>query len=333
MSQENILNTIIKDKENLQKNGLLSTVGAAAGVNIPLEVKEDFISQLVLTPTLLSVVRTEILRGPSFRIPKILFDDWVLYSKSENTAPTSDQYSSSSFAYVDLSPKDISAATFITHEAMRDINGGSALLVRKHEDLFYKKLSANILQNLLLADTAFVDAGNANRQAVMRKFDGWLKQAANNPISAQVNPAGSVTLNAAFDTVTPVIEDVLEAMILNLASEYYTTSNEMAYIMSAKNLRRLRSALGKRLTPLGDTYHNGMSPVAIHGTPVIGDEFIPENVIILTNPKNMIFAPHVESMRFLTDYDKYLDRQNLFVHANYGLGWEELKGVVYQTLS
>jgi HK97 family phage major capsid protein len=332
MPNENILDIIIKDKDTIKKDGLLSTVGAAAGVNIPLEVKQDFISQLVLSPTLLSVVRTEVLNGPNFRIPKILFDDWVLYAKTENTAPTSGQYSTSSFGYVDLSPKDISAATFITHEAMRDINGGSALLIQKHEDLFYKKLSANILSNLLLADTAFVD-GNANKQAVMRKFDGWIKQAANNPVTAQVNPAGLVTLNAAFDISDPVIEKVLEAMLTSLASEYFSASEDMAFIMSAKNLLRLRSALGKRLTPLGDTYHNGRAPVALNGIPVIGDEFIPEGVIILTNPKNMIFAPHTESMRFLTDYDKYLDRQNLFVHANYGLGWEELKGVVYQTLS
>lgn len=332
MPNDNILDIIIKDKETLQKDGLLSTVGSAAGVNIPLEVKQDFISQLVLSPTLLSVVRTEVLNGPNFRIPKILFDDWVLYSKTENTAPTSTQYTKSSFGYVDLAPKDISAATFITHEAMRDINGGSALLVRKHEDLFYKKLSANILSNLLLADTAFVDA-NANKQAVMQKFDGWIKQAANNPTTAQVNPAGSVTLNAAFDKVTPVISDVLEAMLTSLSSEYFSASEDMAFMMSAKNLLRVRSTLRKRLTPLGDSYHNGRAPVALEGIPIIGDEFIPEGVILLANPKNMIFAPHVESMRFLTDYDKYLDRQNLFVHANYGLGWEELKGVVYQALS
>lgn len=328
------LEQLIKtDKEILLKQGLLSTDGASAGVNLPLEVAQEMILKIIRQPNLLSLMRTEQVSSPTYRIPKITYNNWALYPKTENTAPTTAQYTKSAFEYVDIAPKRISAATFLTTEALEDINGGGSQLIANHETQFLRRVAENTLEYGLLGDTAFVDGANADRQATMRLADGLIKQALNNPTAAQVDPySTTVTQAQAFAGATPVIEDVLNAMAVAMPSEYITSLQDMAFIMSKKNELKFKHVLSKRLTNLGDRFHGGLSTFEFEGIPVIGDTFIPDNVVLLTNPRNMIFAPSIYNMRVVTDYNAQLDRQEMYLHQYLDFAWEELNGVVYQSL-
>ncbi|NQY58492.1 hypothetical protein [Cognatishimia sp.] len=322
-------------KQKSQKEGLLLTQAVSAGVDIPMEVAEELIEKMIARPTLFSLMEVYPVRNPKeTRITKTLMQDWVLYVKDENTAPQESEYSKSNLSYIDIQPKKISAATYLTHEILTDIAVGGGKISRAHEKQLIQTLTNNWLDIAVNADPAFVDAGNAQRQEVMRLFNGFLLDAANNPKTELVNPVDDTT--DPFNSTALKIFDILDEMQNTLPNEYLQVSGDFAYIMNKKDYNRFRSAIRKdRQTAAGDIFLFGnVEAFNYNGIPVIGDVFIPENTILLTMPKNMMWCPRIGDgdMRIVKDYSARQDRYETYIHTEADITWQELDAVVYQQL-
>ena len=198
------------------------------------------------------------------------------------------------------------------------------------ETQLFRRVASNVSDVILNSDTAFTDA-DANKQAVLALQDGLIKQAANNPFDttnggtgAHIDPAGAAQ---------PVNKDTLSEMYKGLPNQYKTDKSQLAYVMSLNNEECLRNTVSDRQTELGDRFHNGASSFMIGGIPVVGDPHIPDNVVLLSNPRNMIFAPSIYDMRRVVDYEASTDTHELYIHLYFGFAWEELEAVVYQTVA
>lgn len=317
-SSEN-LDRIVKDE--------LALADVSAGGGILTEQKANsFILRAIQSSPLLNAMRTFTLNRPSASIPKLGMADWVLYNKAECTAPTAGQKTKAVMSEVTIDPKRISVSQCICNEVLEDNIRREALLADIETQLF-RRVASNVSDVILNSDTANADP-DANKQAVLALQDGLIKQAANNPFVAG-NP-GHVNPETAG---APVDKDTLSSMYKALPNQYKTDKSQLAYVMSLNNEECLRNTVADRQTELGDRFHNGASSFMIGGIPVVGDPHIPDNVVLLSNPRNMIFAPSIYDMRRVVNYEAQTDSHELYIHLYFGFAWEELEAVVYQEVA
>lgn len=258
------------------------------GVLLP-EQASAFIRKLIKSPTLIRVCRVVEMLSPQRNIDKIGFGSRIMRKAVSGTALTSNQRSKPTTEQIQLSTKEQIAEVRIPYDVMEDnierataanneaSNTGPGGLRQTILDLIAERAALDLEELALKADLTYTNGGDADDQAYLSQFDGWLKTAND---YGHVVDAQSATISKA----------VLKAGLQALPSQYQRNKAVLNHFVSVNNEIEYRDTLADRGTALGDQMTQGTSPTYAFGSPVTPVALMPETVGLFTDPLNLIMG-------------------------------------------
>lgn len=259
------------------------------GGELSPEQGASFIRVLIKEPTLIKQCRVVEMTAPMRKINKIGFGTRILraavsgqaLTPAQRSMPTTDQIqlqTSEQIAEVrlpyDVLEDNIERATAANNEPA---NVGPGGLRQTIIDLIAERAALDLEELGLLANTAYVDAQDADDQAFLSQQNGWLAIAqADGHVADQAN----ATIN----------KSVFKAGLLNMPNQYLRNRTALKHYVSVNNLTEYRDTLADRVGALGDANITGVSPVYAYGSPVEQVALMPETNGIFCDPMNLIFG-------------------------------------------
>ena len=263
-----------------------------------------FIRKLIKQPTLIRVCRVVEMVAPIRKINKIGFGKRILRAATSGVAlgqfPTGSNGSDAAAnnlggrskpttEQIELQTKEQIAEVRIPYDAMEDNieratvaqnelpNTGPAGLRQTIIDLIAERAALDMEELGLLADPAYVNASDADDQAYLTQFTGWIKNA---------NSLGNV-----YDaTGGSISKAIFKQGLKTMPSQYQRNKAALNHFVSVNNETEYRDTLADRGTPLGDQMTQGTSPTYAYGSPVVPVALMPENAGLYTDPLNLIFG-------------------------------------------
>ena len=314
-----------KKLDRVLKDALeLSDIEAPKGGKLLPEQASNFYRKMIEVANLIGAIRTQEINRPATSIPRIGMAPWVLYNKTECQGAQAGEDTKSDFDEVPIELKRLRVTQRVSTEVLED-NIERESLMGTIESLLFERIASNVSDVVLNSDTTFTDA-NAAKQAVLSARDGLIKQAQAG--AGAVDPVAPI----APATTVPVDKDTLSGMFKAMPNAYKGNKSSLRYVMSLNQEECLRNKIADRETGLGDAVLEG-DMVRVNGIEVVADAHVPDTVILLSNPMNMVFVPHVGNLKVVKHYDEETDCHNIHYHLNFGFAWEDLEGVVYQTVA
>lgn len=273
------------NKELIKKADLaLSDLATAGKLND--EQTDRFVRKLMNSPTILRSCRTVTMNAPQRKINKIGFgtrmlrpgvQGTALVANGSGTPGITDRYKPT-LEQVLLNTDEVIAEIQLPYDVLEDnieranvgvpLQSGAGGLHQTIVDMMAERAALDLEELGLLGDSASGDA-------YLALTDGWLKRANVNVVNA-----GGATLS----------KDVLKAGVKAMPDKYLRDRLQMKQIVSVDNETELRDTYSNRQTGLGDSMLQGLAPLYMHGSQVIGSSTMPSTDGLFTNPLNLIFG-------------------------------------------
>lgn len=266
----------------------------ANGGQLPTLVASNFIRRLIKTPTILAQARVIEMPSGSWKAPRIQFANRILRKATQGVALTQAQRSSPVTTEIALNAKEVIAEVQIPYDVMEEAVEQSNLNLTAAQqqgnnanvptggirdtivELIAERAAVDLEELGLLGDTTYT-SGNADDQAYLSMFDGFLKRA---------NRDGNVVDNGGASVGLDMFKTGMKA----LPDPYHRNKVQMRNYLSVDQEINYRASLGTRETGLGDDIINSNRDLVAYGVPVESVMLMPDTVGLLTHPKNLIFG-------------------------------------------
>ena len=256
-----------------------------------------FIRVLIKQPTLIRVCRVVEMTAPIRKINKIGFGSRILRAATSATALTAsgsngtalDGRAKPTTSQIQLQTKEQIAEVRIPYDVMEDNierattaqnelpNTGPAGLRQTIIDLIAERAALDMEELGLLSYTSYTNGGDADDQAYLTQFSGWLN-------NAQTN--GNV-----YDAQgASIAKSIFKQGLKTMPSQYQRNKAALNHFVSVNNETEYRDTLADRGTALGDQMTQGTSSAYAFGSPVVPVALMPETNGLFTDPLNLIFG-------------------------------------------
>jgi hypothetical protein len=272
---------------DLQNNG---------GVLSP-EQGATFIRKLIKQPTLIRVCRVVEMNAPIRKINKIGFGSRILRAATSAVALTAagsngtalDGRAMPTTEQIELQTKEQIAEVRIPYDAMEDNierattatnelpNTGPAGLRQTIIDLIAERAALDMEELAILANLTYTNGADADDQAYLSQFNGWLNIA---QTLGNVSNVGGASIS----------KSVFKQGLKTMPSQYQRNKAALNHFVSVNNETEYRDTLADRGTALGDQMTQGTSPTFAFGSPVLPVALMPETNGLFTDPLNLIFG-------------------------------------------
>ncbi len=293
---------MVSNQELLRKADLaLSDLSSNGGLLQP-EDSVAFIRKLIKEPTIIRQARVVEMNAPQRKINRIGFGSRILRKATSGTAltasgsngtaldgrakPTTDQ--------ITLTTQEVIAQVNLPYDVLEDNieravaatngppnEGATGGLKDTLIALIAQRAALDLEELCLLGDTAYTNGGDADDQAYLSMFDGWLKLAKNG-----VNDSPNVVDVANSSITKAMFRDGVKAM----PSQYLRNRAQMRHFVSVNNETQYRDTLADRATAMGDSMFQGLQPVFGFGSPVQPVPMMPEDKGLFCDPLNLILG-------------------------------------------
>lgn len=273
----------------LRKADLAIADLTSGGGELLPEQAATFIRKLIKSPTLIRLCRSVEMSSPKRYINKIQFGSRILRKATSALALTESQRSKPHTEQVLLDTKEQIAEIRIPYDVMEDNieramtadnsapNTGPGGLRQTILDLIAERAALDLEELALLADTAYVNGGDADDQAYLSQLDGWLK---NTYVNGNVADVAGATVS----------KEVFKAGLKSMPSQYQRNKAALHHFVSVNNETEYRDTLADRVGSLGDQMTMGVAPSYAFGSPVTSVALMPETKGLYTDPMNLIFG-------------------------------------------
>jgi hypothetical protein len=279
----------------LQKADLaLADLSANGGLMQP-EQGAAFIRKLIKTPTILPQVRVVEMTSPQRKINKIGFDTRILRAGTQGTALGAPSVSGlggrakPTTSQITLTTKEVIAQVNLPYDVLEDniermtvaTNAASnspwsSGLQETIVTLIAERAALDLEELCLLADTSYTNGGDADDQAYLSMFDGWLKKGASGHVVDWSNAA--------------IAKEMFKKGLKAMPVQYQRNLNDMKHFVSVNQEIEYRDTIANRVGALGDSQVQGRSTLSPFGVPLEAAQLMPEASGLFTNPKNLIFG-------------------------------------------
>jgi hypothetical protein len=279
----------------LQKADLAIADLSSNGGLLSPEQGAAFIRKLIKQPTLIRVCRVVEMLSPQRKINKIGFGTRIMRAATSGTAlsapsgtglggrakPTTEQ--------IQLNTKEQIAEVRIPYDVMEDNierattadnslpNTGPAGLRQTIIDLIAERAALDMEELGLLGNTAYTNGADADDQAYLSQFNGWMNIA---------QTSGNV-YDAAGSSIS---KSIFKQGLKSMPTQYQRNKNALNHFVSVNNETEYRDTLADRGTALGDQMTQGTTSTYAFGSPVIPVALMPETNGLFTDPLNLIFG-------------------------------------------
>lgn len=279
-------NKALLQKAELSLDDLLNDGGYLAP-----EQAAKFVRILIKRSRLMGMSSRKAMRSPKAEINKIRFGSRVLHAAQSARALPEELRSKPDLSQVELDTNLYKAEVRLNNEVLED-SIEREQLANTVMQLFSGAVARDMEEISILADTASADAD-------LNKFDGIIKQAQSNIVTA-----GGSSLD----------KDVLRDMQKSMPSEFLVNRGDMAYITAVDAEIDYRDSIANRATDSGDralgAFANAQATMHYTGTPVEAIPLWPEDlgagsnetVALFLDPKNITFGIQ-RDIRLETDKD------------------------------
>jgi hypothetical protein len=269
----------------LQKADLvLSDLTSNGGTLLP-EQGASFIRKLIKSPTMIRLCRTVEMLSPQRRINKIGFGERIMRKATSGVALTQAQRSKPSTSQVTLTTSENIAEVRLPYDVLEDnieragaanneaSNTGPDALRQTLIDLIAERAALDLEELGLLGDTAYT-SGDADDQAYLSQFDGWLKLA-----TQQVDANNA-----------PISRAIFKAGVKTMLPQYKRNVASLNHFVSVNQETEYRDTLANRVGQMGDGFATGELPAFAYGSMVKPASLMPESKGLFTDPLNLIFG-------------------------------------------
>jgi len=272
----------------LRKADLVVADLTANGGLLNPEQASRFIRKLIVQPTILTEARVVEMNAPVRNIDKVGFGSRILRKGASGTALTSAQRSKVTTEQIVLTTSEVIAEVRIPYDVMEDnieratvasnepSNAGPGAFRNTVIDLIAERAAKDLEELALLADVDFTDP-DADTQAFLSMFDGWIATAEN---------AG----NTADQAGAAISKAVFKSGMKTLPDQYLRVRSAMRHYVSVDNEIEYRDTLANRGTALGDAMTTGERDAFAYGAPVKAVSHMPEAKGLFTDPRNLLFG-------------------------------------------
>ncbi len=273
---------------DLSSGGLLATAQA-----------DTFIRKLIDQPTILGQMRTVTMNTPVMELNKICFGKRILRAGTEGVAladvavdggsfdpSTSGEYRARAkpqLSKVTLTTQEVIAEVRITYSSLEDsIERGN--LENTILALISERAALDLEELIISGDTSLNTA-----DPYLDLTDGVLKL------------AGAHIVDADGASVSPIL---FNNVLKTLPTKYRRNRAQMAFFSSMDVEQDYRLAISTRMGGLGDAILSGQQQVPVFGVPLQGVALMPQQNMLFTDPKNLIFGIQrnirIESMKLIS---------------------------------
>lgn len=263
------LRKVVNEKADIS----LQMLNDDGGVLAP-EVGEKFIRDVIVAAPFLSAIRTKIMSGPTAEMPKIAIGERVMHgAPPAGTELSSAKNVSVSTGKVELSTKKGMAVISIPYDVFED-NVEKDQIANTIMAMAVAQIAPNIESIVLHGDTAIDPATDD----LLCLWDGVFKTCTANVVDNTLSPL-------------PVTSDRFAEAVKALPEKYMMQLPQMAHWCSKRAEIDLSETLKDRLTGLGDAAMvQKYGGIPMSGVPVKTCYTMPSNLMLLTDPKNIILG-------------------------------------------
>lgn len=232
------------------------------------EQSDNFYQKLIDQPTLLNRVRTVQMGRPKMNIDKIGFGSRILRAApSSGTALRADERARPTFDQVQLETEEIIAEVHVPYDALED-NIEKENLQDTIMDLIAQRASLDLEELLITGNSGSDDS-------YLALFDGAIQLAGN-----VVDGSG----------LSAIDKTLFKTALQNMPTQYLRNLNVMEFMLSHNNVFEYRDQLADRATGKGDDFNLNRPTVYSFGVPIMPAALMPNDEMLFTFPKNLIFG-------------------------------------------
>jgi len=281
----------------LQKADLaLADLSANGGLMQP-EQGAAFIRKLILEPTLIKQARIVEMTSPQRKINKIGFSKRILRKGTQGTALSAPSASGlggrakPATEQITMTTSEVIAEVRLPYDVLEDNierttvadnaasnSPWSSGLQETLVTLIAERGALDLEELALLADTSYTNGADADDEAYLSMFDGWLTLAGD---------TGSNIVDVADATIS---KEMFKAGMKAMPKQYLRNMNSMRTYTSVNQRIEYRDGIANRVGAMGDAAVNGNGELAPHGVPLEAAQLMPEDIGLMTNPMNLIFG-------------------------------------------
>jgi hypothetical protein len=299
--------------ELIKKADLALSDLATAGKLNPMQA-DRFIRNLIDQPTVLSQVRTVVMKGSQMKINKIGFGSRILHPAVSSTALADSDRSKPDLSQVELNTKEVIAEVHIPYDVLEDnIEGGNISVGMEqgaggmHQtivDLLGARAALDLEELALLGDSGSGDAYLAMQ-------DGFLKLATANLVTAS----------------TTISKDIIKAALKAMPTRFLRNRTSMKHFLSVNNETDLRDIYANRVGSFGDANLQNNTALQMFGSVIEPVALMPVANSLFTNPLNLIFGIQ---RNISIEYDKDITKRVFIIvlTARVDFQIEEVNAVV-----
>ena len=274
-----------------------SMIGGTKGGHLNPEQAKKFITYMTDNTVFLKDIRLETMAAPEKQLDFMLIGSRIIRKAAEGVAPS--ELAGVTTKRKELRSTKVRLAADITTEFVEDNIEGEAV-----RDKLARELSmqfGNDLADLIFnGDTA---AGASSDQSFLTIGDGIIKQAKASSDVHKVNITGK----------TDYKSDIFPAMLTALPGKFKRDKANLRFYCSANVADAYIEQLALRNTELGDSILVNGTLVKYKGVSLFPVEYIPDDVIILTQRLNI--ATGIQ--RSMELYSKFNERKDLTEYTMY----------------
>jgi len=272
----------------LRKADLAMADLTSNGGDLLPEQGASFIRKLIKQPTLIRMCRVVEMTTPQRKINKIGFGSRIMRKATSATALTQNQRSKPTTEQIELNTKEQIAEVWLPYDVLEDnierataannenSNTGPGGLRQTLIDLIAERAALDTEELGLLAYTAYT-SGDADDQAYMSQFNGWLKLA----------ETGGNVVDIASATVS---KNMFKQGVKAMPQQYKRNVGALHHFVSVNQETEYRDTLADRVGPLGDSSVTGNNALMAFGSPISKVSLMPEDKGLYTDPLNLIFG-------------------------------------------
>lgn len=261
----------------------------ANGGDLMPEQSSSFIRKLIAQPVLINRCRIVEMSAPQRKINKIGFGTRILRKATSATALTANQRAKPLTEQIELNTKEQIAEVRLSYDVVEDnierataanneaSNTGPGAFRQTIIDLIAERAALDTEELGLLADTDYVNGGDADDQAFLSQLDGWL---ATGEDDGNVHDVADANIGKA----------TFKEGLKTLPVQYQRNKPALNHFISVNQETEYRDTLADRGTGLGDNMVQGTAPIYAFGSPVTPVALMPNDKGIYTDPMNLIFG-------------------------------------------
>jgi hypothetical protein len=302
------------NRELLRKADLTISELIANGGYLQPEDSAVFLRKLIYEPTILRSARVVEMLAPQRKINKIGFGSRIMQAAVSQTALSQEQRAQPTTSVIELNTQEIMATVYLPYEVVEDNierataadnappnSRGPGGLKETILALIAERAALDLEELCLLGNTNYaagpmLQGSDADTIAYMSLFNGWLN----------LSQGGHVydAQNANLD------KSIFRNLKINMPKQYLRVLPQMSYLTSPNIETMWRDSLANRGTALGDATLTGTAPVPAYGIPLLSGALMPDNQILLTNPKNLIVGIQ---RQFSLEFDKDIQARTYII--------------------